>query len=303
MKNQRKNHRKAAGNSTFFYVKESAELMTFLLNKFDGMSRSRVKKLLTLGMIFVNGQRTTQYDYLLRPGMDVEVRRQAEKDKFRNEWVKVVYEDRYLMVINKKNGLLSASAKPQDETAQKVLNKYLFQSHQKCTAHTVHRLDKETSGLMIFAKDRKTAIKFEENWKETVYDRRYIALVEGAMTDKEGTITSWLKENRMYEVLSSPIDNGGKYAVTHYRTIKSNEAYSLVELRLETGRKNQIRVHMKDIKHPVVGDLKYGSGNDPIGRVALHAYKLCFKHPITKEDLQFDADIPVAFNKMFDTTK
>ena len=300
MKNQKKSHKKPAGNSTFFHVKESAELMTFLLNKFDGMSRSRVKKLLTLGMIFVNGHRTTQYDYLLQPGMDIEVRRQADKDKFRNEWIKIVYEDRHLIVINKKNGLLSASAKPQDETAQKVLNKYLFQSHQKCTAHTVHRLDKETSGLMIFAKDRKTAIKFEENWKDTVYDRRYIALVEGQMTEKEGTITSWLKENRLYEVMSSPFDNGGKYAVTHYKTIKSNETYSLIELQLETGRKNQIRVHMKDIKHPVVGDLKYGSGNDPIGRVALHAYKLCFKHPVTKEDLHFDTEIPVSFCKAID---
>ncbi|MBO2523971.1 MAG: RNA pseudouridine synthase, partial [Bacteroidetes bacterium] len=165
----------------------------------------------------------------------------------------------------------------------------------RCHAHTIHRLDRDTSGLLLFAKDKKVALKFEENWKETVYDRRYVALVHGEMRKKEGAISSWLKDNAQFLTYSSKTDNGGKFATTHYKLIKVSDGYSLVELKLDTGRKNQIRVHLADIGFPVVGDPKYGDGDDKIGRLGLHAYKLCFIHPITHEDLKFETEFPVSF--------
>ena len=149
--------------------------------------------------------------------------------------------------------------------------------------------------MLIFAKSKKVALKFEEDWKERVYDRRYVALVHGELPKSQGTVASWLKDDSHYVTHSSQEDNGGKYAVTHYKKLKSGNGYSLVELQLETGRKNQIRVHLQDLGCPVVGDLKYGDGSDPINRLGLHAYKLCFKHPVTGEDMKFESDVPKSF--------
>ena len=154
---------------------------------------------------------------------------------------------------------------------------------------------------MIFAKSKKVALDFEEDWKERVYDRRYIALVHGELPKSQGTISSYLKDDSHYVTHSSQEDNGGKFAVTHYKIVKSGNGYSLAELQLETGRKNQIRVHLQDLGCPVVGDLKYGDGSDPIKRLGLHAYKLCFKHPVTGEDLKFESDIPKSFYTPIET--
>ena len=197
--------------------------------------------------------------------------------------------------MEKKAGILSSSTTPKDESVKTILNYYLDKTHQHANAHTVHRLDKFTSGLIIFAKSKKVALEFEQDWKERVYDRRYVALVHGELPKSQGTVASWLKDDSHYVTHSSQEDNGGKYAVTHYKKLKSGNGYSLVELQLETGRKNQIRVHLQDLGCPVVGDLKYGDGSDPINRLGLHAYKLCFKHPVTGEDMKFETDIPKSF--------
>lgn len=206
--------------------------------------------------------------------------------------MEIRYEDRYIIVVDKPHGLLTNSPDPRNDTAQTMLNAYLEESRQQCHAHTVHRLDRETSGLLLFAKDKKVALLFEEDWKERVYDRRYMALVHGQMREPEGTVSSWLKDNRMFYTYSSPYDNGGKYAVTHFRTIRVGKEYSMVELQLETGRKNQIRVHMRDIGFPVAGDRKYGDGSDPYGRLCLHAFRLCFHHPVTGKNFRFETGIP-----------
>ena len=180
-----------------------------------------------------------------------------------------------------------------------VLDDYFRNSKQKCTAHVVHRLDRETSGLMIYAKDMATEQELEHNWHDIVYDRRYVAVVSGEMEDDEGVITSWLKDNKAYFTYSSRVDNGGKFAITHFHTLDRTTEHSLVEYRLETGRKNQIRVHSADIGHPVCGDLKYGNGDNPIGRLCLHAYMLCFTHPVTRRPMEFETPIPTAFRKLF----
>ena len=206
-----------------------------------------------------------------------------------------MYEDAHLFVVNKPHGLLTNSPHPNDTTAQSLLNEYLERTHQRCHAHTIHRLDRETSGLLLFAKDKKTALLFEDHWKERVFDRRYVAVTHGIPPHEQGTVSSWLKENRMFVTYSASYDNGGKHAVTHYRLLQQGKEFALLELRLETGRKNQIRVHLQDIGTPVAGDRKYGDGSDPVGRLCLHAYKLCFYHPHTGKELRFETEIPAVF--------
>ena len=162
----------------------------------------------------------------------------------------------------------------------------------------MHRLDRETSGLMVYAKDKRVERLFEEDWHNIVYDRRYMAVVSGEVQENEGTIANWLKDNKMFVTYSCPFDNGGKYAVTHFQVKKRTAYHTLVEYKLETGRKNQIRVHSADIGHPVCGDTKYGNGDDPIGRLCLHAYVLAFYHPITHKPLLFETPIPSDFKRI-----
>ena len=280
-------------------VKAPAKLMEFLLKEMNGISRTKVKHMLANGNVSVDGERTSQFDFELKPGMTVEVGKPTAKERFYSKWLKIVYEDKYLVVIDKKEGLLTNSPGKEQETAQSILNQYFTVSQQRCRAHTIHRLDRDTSGLMIFAKDKKIAMSFEENWKEKVYDRRYIAVCEGRVEPREGTVKSWLKDNKMFVTYSSPTDNGGKLAITHYQVLISNPKYSLVDFHLETGRKNQIRVHAQDLGHPIVGDEKYGSQDNSLGRLCLHAYRLCFHHPLKDKDLEFETPFPPAFDKPF----
>ncbi len=282
-----------------FTVKETSKLMEFIMKKLDGISRNKAKRMLANKHISVNGDRITQYDYELKPGMVVEIKKPDEKERFRNKWLEIVYEDKYIVVINKHEGILSNSPTKERDTAQSILNDYFVATRQRCRAHTIHRLDRDTSGLMVFAKDKKVALMFEEDWKGTVYDRRYVAVLSGTPEEHKGQVKSWLKDNKAFITYSSPTDNGGKYAVTDYEVLVSNKHYSLVQLHLETGRKNQIRVHMQDIGHPVVGDSKYGNGVNPIGRLALHAYKLCFHHPLKDKDMEFETPYPEPFERLF----
>ena len=293
--NNKNNKYKKKSQEIDFIVREECELMEFLMKAMDGISRTKVKKMLTYDLVNVNDRAVSQHDFLLKPNMRVTIKKSSEGNRFKNFWVKIVFEDDHILVIEKKPGILSSSTSPKDESVKSILNYYLDKSHQHANAHTVHRLDKFTSGLMIFAKSKKVALEFEEDWKERVYDRRYVALVHGELPKSQGTIASWLKDDSHYVTHSSQEDNGGKYAVSHYKKLKSGNGYSLVEMQLETGRKNQIRVHLQDLGCPVVGDSKYGDGSDPIHRLGLHAYKLCFKHPVTGEDMKFETDIPKVF--------
>ena len=286
-------------NPLKFTVAEPMPLMDFLMKKMDGISRSKVKRMLANKTVAVGGERTTQFDFALEPGMVVEIGKPTAKERFRSPWLSIVYEDKYLLVIDKKEGLLTNSPTKERDTAQSILNQYFIYTQQRCRAHTIHRLDRDTSGLMLFAKSKEVALMFEEDWKNTVYDRRYVAVVCGCVAEKEGVVRSWLKDNKALITYSSPVDNGGKYAETYYKTLYSTSKYTLVELQLETGRKNQIRVHMADIGHPVVGDPKYGNGDNSLGRLCLHAYKLCFHHPLKKKDMEFETPFPSVFSKPF----
>ena len=281
-----------------YVIDREAPLLEWMLSALPG-SKTKIKAILQGHGIKVDGKQVTQFDFPLKPGMKVSVSKSKKNDTFKSRYVNIVYEDRWLVVIEKKIGILSMAAGHSSLNVKSVLDDYFKRTRQKCTAHVVHRLDRDTSGLMIYAKDMQTEQLLERDWHGTVFDRRYVAVVSGEMEEDEGTIANWLKDNAAYVTYSSPVDNGGKYAVTHFHTLKRTTEHSLVEFRLETGRKNQIRVHTSDMGHPLCGDIKYGNGDDPLHRLCLHAYVLCFYHPVTGKPMEFETPIPAQFRSLF----
>lgn len=281
-----------------YVAQEDDTLLSWLLANLKE-SRSKVKATLQGRGIKVNGKQVTQFGFPIHKGDKISISRSKKNDQFKSRYLSIVYEDKYLVVIEKNVGILSMAAGHSSLNVKTILDDYFRRTRQRCTAHVVHRLDRDTSGLMIYAKDMQTEQILEHDWHNIVYDRRYVAVVSGEMEDNEGTIANWLKDNKNYVTYSSPTDNGGKYAVTHFYVLNRTTEHSLVEYQLETGRKNQIRVHSADMGHPVCGDVKYGNGDDPLGRLCLHAYVLCFYHPVTHERMEFETMIPTQFRKLF----
>ena len=284
----------------YLQVAEEKPLLEFLLENVKHERRTKIKTTVRVRGIKVDGKFVTQFDFPLKPGMKVAVSKSKRDDmQLKSRYVKIVYEDKFIIVVEKNVGILSMAAGHSSLNVKSVLDDYFHKSHQRCTAHVVHRLDRDTSGLMVYAKDIEVEQVLEHNWHDIVYDRRYVAVVSGEMEEDGGTIANWLKDNKAYITYSSPVDNGGKYAVTHFHTLARTTEYSLVEYSLETGRKNQIRVHSADMGHPVCGDVKYGNGDNPLNRLCLHAYMLCFYHPVTGERMEFETPIPSAFKSLF----
>ena len=245
---------KARAQYTNYAVKEPMELMEFLAAKMPDASRTKLKSLLSKRVVFVDNVITTQFNFPLEAGMKVQISKQKGKKEFNNRLLKIVYEDAYIIVVEKMQGLLSVNTERQKErTAYTILNEYVQRSGRQFRVFIVHRLDRDTSGLMMFAKDEKTQRTLRDNWHDIVTDRRYVAVVEGSMEKDYDTVVSWLTDKTLY-VSSSEYDDGGSKSITHYKTIKRANGYSLLELDLETGRKNQIRVHMQDLGHPIIGD-------------------------------------------------
>ncbi|MBO8474496.1 MAG: RluA family pseudouridine synthase [Bacteroidetes bacterium] len=218
----------------------------------------------------------------------------------------ILYEDDCIIVADKPSGLLTMSTGKEGEiTAYSILTDYVRSARggrntrDKGRIFIVHRLDRDTSGVIVFAKDEQTKHALQDDWNETILERKYIAAVEGTLEYDEGTVASYLKDNpKSMKVSSSWTDNGGKYSVTHFKVLRSSGQYSLVEFELETGRKNQIRVHASVIGNPVAGDRKYGSASNPLHRLCLHASTLVFHHPRTGQLLRFDTGIPKDFMRL-----
>ncbi|MCR4918448.1 MAG: RluA family pseudouridine synthase [Prevotella sp.] len=298
MKERQDIHGRANADYTNYTVQAAQPLLEFLLTH-TGQSRNKVKDTLRGQGVTVDGRIATRHDMLLQPGTRVSVSRTKQGGRqFSNRWVKIVYEDRWLLVVEKAAGILSMAAGHSSLNVKQVLDDYLLKTRQPCRAHVVHRLDRDTSGLMLYAKDIQTEQVLEHGWHDIVYDRRYVALLSGRMEQAQGTVESYLRDNKAYYTYSSATaDGGGKLAITHYRVLQASERYTLAEFRLETGRKNQIRVHAADMGHPVCGDVKYGNGDNPLGRLCLHAYMLCFTHPVTGENMQFATPLPAAYRQ------
>ncbi len=281
-------------------VKVSAptELMKFLIEKFPEKSRTTIKSLLAHKQVTVDEMVTTKFDHPLSRGQVVYINRKKSEEKPRFRGMRIVYEDASLIVIDKASGLLSmASETEKSKTAYSMLSDYVKKFDPKNLIFIVHRLDRDTSGLMMFAKSKKVQEILQKDWNESIIDRSYICLVEGEMEKKEGSVTSWLKENKAMVMFSSQTPDDGMKATTNYKVMRTGKQFSLLEAKLETGRKNQIRVHMKDLGHPVTGDKKYGAKLNPIGQMGLHARVLSFKHPVTGKVMRFDTPIPGKFLK------
>jgi len=286
-------------SNTRLNVKSASELMTFLLDHMGGMKRNSVKSLLAHRQVSVNDQVITQYNHVLKVGDRVEISGQTGTTELTHSKLKIIYEDKNIVVVDKKEGLLTVSTGKGDETTVfSILKNHVQRNAPKNRIYVVHRLDRETSGVLIFAKDKETQEILQSNWKEIVTKRLYVALVEGRVEKGKEVITSWLTEHpKSLKIRSSNVDNGGQKATTNIKRLKAGDQYSLLELELDTGRKNQIRVHLQDIGHPVAGDQKYGAKTDPCGRMALHARLIEFYHPATNKKVSFESPVPKTFTK------
>lgn len=290
-------------SSLVFTAKEPIELLTFLIQSMPTRSRNSVKSILARGQVTVNDHIVTTYNYELYAGQKVSILKNKVAVKESTLiGMTILFEDEHIIVVNKEAGLLSVAtttargaAGNKELTAHKQLMEYVRLTDRLNRIFIVHRLDKDTSGVMMFAKSEEVKRKLQDSWRDTVKERTYMALVEGALNQPKGYISSWLRETSTHLVYSSPTKNDGQHAITHYKTIQFNERFSLMEVKLETGRKNQIRVHMEVLGHPVVGDKKYGSKTRDIGRLGLHAKVLAFIHPKTEKLMEFEVDAPESF--------
>ena len=295
---------------TVLRVEEDMELMSFLLGKMGGMTKTSIKQLLGQRRVHVNSSVQTRHDVMLHKGDTVTISSGRGNGELHHPKLRIVYEDDWLIVVEKKVGLLTVPTYPgsTETTVFSILKSYVKRQDVHNGVYVVHRLDRETSGLLVFAKTPELQEYMRTYWRQLVTKRTYVALVEGILSQKSGRITTWLTEDKRNAVVySSPVDDGGKIAITNYAVIRESASgddaegskgkYSLVELNLETGRTNQIRVHMASIGHPVVGDRKYGHGNEesPVDRLCLHARVLEFIHPVTEQSVHFETAVPKEF--------
>ena len=283
-------------------VTEVTELMVFLLSKLTHHSRTNIKSLLRDGQIHVDGRSVTQFNHRLTVGQTVEISpKKATKPAQRpTKGIRILFEDAYLIIVEKEAGLLSIATDKGDEpTAYRMLSEHVKTQDPKHKIFIVHRLDRDTSGVMVFAKSEDIKNKLQSTWGPDTKERTYIALVEGKPNPPQGTIRSYLQESKATIVYSSKNPERGQLAITHYETLQSNTHFSLLKVELETGRKNQIRVHMQDLGHSVVGDKKYGSSQNPLHRLGLHAWVLGLTHPVTNQYLRYESKIPAKFLGVF----
>ena len=284
-----------------FKVTEKSELMKFLIDNLSKQSKNNIKTLLSKEQVGVNGKIERQFNLILSPGDEVTINWNKNRNDKTPKGIKILFEDNDIVVIEKEEGLLSISTdkKSNERTAYKLLMDYMKSKDKKERIFIVHRLDKDTSGVMIFAKSEKIKTELQENWDTLVLEREYAVIVEGVVKEKKGQIKSYLKDNKAFVTYSVKDDkNGGKLAITNYKVEKVKGKYTYLKASLETGRKNQIRVHMSDMGHPVVGDKKYGAQTNILKRLGLHAHTLKIKHPVTNKEMSFVSPTPKEFARI-----
>lgn len=280
-------------------VGEATTLMPFLLSSLTGKSRDNIKSLLRNRQVLVNGEPVTQFNHELKPGDTIVISAARHTGGLMARNMRLVYEDEHLIVIDKNAGLLSmASDNEKYLTAYNILSTYVKSQKPSNRIFIVHRLDRDTSGLMMFARSEKVQSLLQRDWKRNVTARTYVALVEGEVTEPEGIVKSYIYESKALVMHSTPDPKRGDLAVTRFRLLKSGKEYSLLEITLETGKKNQIRLHMQEKGHSIAGDKKYGAMSSPIGRLGLHASVLAFIHPVTGREMRFESKVPAKFRRM-----
>lgn len=287
-----------------YIVQEDSQLLDFLKATLSDKSHTTVKSYLQHRQVAVNGMPTTQFNTPLHRGDKITINFTIGYKTFRHRSLRIIYEDDYIIAIDKGYGLLSMATKNEKtETAYRIISDYVKTNDPEGRIFIVHRLDRDTSGVMLFAKRQRIQEILQHNWNEAVMERKYMAVVEGELNPAEGEYRSYLRENAALQVYSTKNSEEGQLAITQYKTVATSGRFSLVEVQLKTGRKNQIRVHMHDMGHPIIGDRKYGSQCNPIGRVALHASSIQFRHPITGQHLHFESIYPDKFNYIANPNK
>ena len=276
-------------------VKKEGELLDYLYNNLD-MPKKRIKQYLTHGSIFVNNNKTTKYNFKLIPGMNIII--DTDNKNKKTLPFDILFEDEHIIVVNKPSGLLTiATEKEKEKTLFHIVREYLVSKNQYARVFIVHRLDKDTSGIVVLAKDEKTKNKLQENWNEYVSIREYVAVVHGKPKKDEDKIVQKLKETKTNLVYTTK-DEDGKEAITNYKVIKTIDNYSMLSINIETGRKNQIRVALSSIGTPIVGDKKYGLRDDKENRLYLHANRLKMYYPEIRKDILFETATPTEFKKI-----
>ena len=282
-----------------YSVKHETELLEYLFEIFPSKSRNSVKSLLSSHRVTIDGAPVSQFNFKLFPGDKILISKTPIRKKTRSN-LPIIYEDNDLIVINKPAGLLSiASDKEKGSTAYRMLSDYVQQKDKHNRIFVVHRLDEDTSGVLMVAKNPEMQKALTDNWNELVTKRGYYAIVDGHMTNSEGTIKSYLRQNaqNMMYIVKNPKD--GKLAITHYKVMKESDSYSLLDVNIDTGKKNQIRVQLGSLGHFIIGDDKYGNPSNPIKRLGLHAYCLELKNPISGKKMKFTAPMPKEFEILF----
>lgn len=288
-----------ADNIKSFEVKEETTLLPFLFTTLSGLSKTEVKSMLKYKHVAIKGAAVTQFDTPLLPGDKVEVNFGRSFYKFNNPQVKVLYEDEWMVVIEKASGLLSvANDTSKEKNAYHILRDYVRHDNPQAELYVCHRLDQYTSGILIFAKDEALQKEMRSNWDFYVKERKYMCVTENVPPKAEDTIESLLTQNEHLRVHSTNDESVGQLAVTHYRVIQSRGRYALIDVEIFTGKKNQIRVHMSEMGCPIAGDMKYGAETNPLRRLMLHNYRLAFIHPVSGELMRFSLPTPTAFRKI-----
>ncbi len=274
-------------------VNKSFTLIEFLAEQYPDSPRTRIKKLLQSGIIRINNKPVTLHSYLLKPGDIVEINLEGGKAARAGLPVPVLYEDQHVIVVDKPAGKPTSSTDGSLSILEIISEFLKKQSKGRIRAHVVHRLDKEVSGVLLFAKSHNAMDTIIENWKET--EKHYYALVEGVPEKVEDTIKSWLIEDKSQKMHSTRETANAKFSITSYKILKPVNNYTLLDVKTETGRKNQIRVHLSDIGCPIAGDRKYGASDDYIRRIRLHAYSLSFPHPVSGKIITVISPMPAGF--------
>ena len=274
-------------------ISKPLTLMQFLTEQYPDSPRTRIKKLLQSGTIRINNKSVTLHSYPLKPGDVVDINLHAGMKAKEGLPFPVLFEDQYVIVVDKPAGTATSSVDG-SISIHFIISEFLKKMTKgSVRASVIHRLDKEVSGVLLFAKSYEVMNSIKDRWKET--EKHYYAFVEGVPGKSEDTIESWLIEDKSLKMHSAPETDGAKFAVTHYKIIKRVNKYTLLDIKIDTGRKNQIRVHLSDIGCPIVGDRKYGASTDYIRRIRLHAYYLSFPHPVTGEMITIESQMPQGF--------
>lgn len=265
------------------------ELFNYLRNNLVSKSKNNIKSLLKNECVYVNNKLVTKYNYIVNKNDVIVIGKNIKKDNFN---LKIIYEDNDIIVVDKPTKILTISNdKEKEKTLYREVSNYLKKEKKK--VFVIHRLDFDTSGVIMFAKREKVQQLYQDNWNNLAKVREYTAVVQGK-TNNKGHIESYLKMSRSLQVYSSK-NKDGLFSITDYERIKFNDKYSMLKILISTGRRNQIRCHMYDIGHPIVGDLRYKSKDNSLGRLALHANRLEIINPLTNKLMIFVSEVPKEF--------